>query len=121
MVESNVLCWIVVIFFFFQAEDGIRDTSVTGVQTCALPIVSNSLGAMPRGVADRLAEYVDQWAELGVRAWAGSDGWWQMPVSVGDEIAPLIGAGRGEIAMLPNVTIAQTAVISARQHSTGRE
>src|SRR5437762_10606714 len=26
------------ILFFFQAEDGIRDTSVTGVQTCALPI-----------------------------------------------------------------------------------
>src|SRR5256885_12584034 len=33
-------------FFFFQAEDGIRDYKVTGVQTCALPIcaVSNSLG-----------------------------------------------------------------------------
>src|SRR5205809_1486500 len=29
---------IVVIFFFFQAEDGIRDVAVTGVQTCALPI-----------------------------------------------------------------------------------
>src|SRR5882762_7143255 len=29
---------IVVFFFFFQAEDGIRDSSVTGVQTCALPI-----------------------------------------------------------------------------------
>src|SRR5437879_9443161 len=28
----------VCMFFFFQAEDGIRDTSVTGVQTCALPI-----------------------------------------------------------------------------------
>src|SRR5437762_6192160 len=28
-------------FFFFQAEDGIRDTSVTGVQTCALPIFSD--------------------------------------------------------------------------------
>src|SRR5436189_4430404 len=27
-----------ILFFFFQAEDGIRDTSVTGVQTCALPI-----------------------------------------------------------------------------------
>src|SRR5438128_6859670 len=26
------------IFFFFQAEDGIRDATVTGVQTCALPI-----------------------------------------------------------------------------------
>src|SRR5207237_6378895 len=32
------------IFFFFQAEDGIRDSSVTGVQTCALPI---SLGFVP--------------------------------------------------------------------------
>src|SRR5260370_42343824 len=28
-------------FFFFQAEDGIRDSSVTGVQTCALPIFNN--------------------------------------------------------------------------------
>src|SRR2546430_7370172 len=29
-------------FFFFQAEDGIRDLTVTGVQTCALPIFRNS-------------------------------------------------------------------------------
>src|SRR5437016_10915774 len=29
-------------FFFFQAEDGIRDWSVTGVQTCALPILNNT-------------------------------------------------------------------------------
>src|SRR5262249_57379997 len=29
----------VLVFFFFQAEDGIRDWSVTGVQTCALPIL----------------------------------------------------------------------------------
>jgi len=28
-----------VLFFFFQAEDGIRDKLVTGVQTCALPIL----------------------------------------------------------------------------------
>src|SRR5437763_11992452 len=31
-------------FFFFQAEDGIRDTSVTGVQTCALPIWQRPAG-----------------------------------------------------------------------------
>src|SRR3954449_13355539 len=31
------------VFFFFQAEDGIRDESVTGVQTCALPIRSSDL------------------------------------------------------------------------------
>src|SRR5207245_7312654 len=30
-------------FFFFQAEDGIRDATVTGVQTCALPILSGLL------------------------------------------------------------------------------
>ena len=82
-------------------------------------LVSNSLGAMPRAVPERLAEYVDQWAELGVRAWAR--GWWEMPVSVGDEIAPLIGAGRGEVAMLPNVTIAQTAVLSALDYGDGRD
>src|SRR5256884_4766763 len=29
---------LIVFFFFFQAEDGIRDVAVTGVQTCALPI-----------------------------------------------------------------------------------
>ena len=33
-----VFSWLCCFFFFFQAEDGIRDTSVTGVQTCALPI-----------------------------------------------------------------------------------
>src|SRR5690554_7688247 len=30
--------WLFYFFFFFQAEDGIRDADVTGVQTCALPI-----------------------------------------------------------------------------------
>src|SRR5699024_9321543 len=36
-----VLSWCVecILFFFFQAEDGIRDRNVTGVQTCALPIL----------------------------------------------------------------------------------
>jgi len=82
-------------------------------------LVSNSLGAMPRRVPDRLAEYVDDWAERGVRAWAA--GWWEMPVMVGNEIAPLIGAGSGEIAMLPNVTIAQTSVLSALDYTTPRD
>src|SRR5437762_11855737 len=35
---------IFIFFFFFQAEDGIRDTSVTGVQTCALPISRRAAG-----------------------------------------------------------------------------
>ena len=84
-------------------------------------LVSNSLGAMPRGVPDRLAEFVDQWAELGVRAWAGTDGWWQMPISIGNEIAPLIGASDGEVAMVPNVTLAQASVLSALEYGPPRD
>jgi kynureninase len=82
-------------------------------------LVSNSLGAMPRTVPERLAEYAQQWATLGVRAWA--QGWWEMPVSVGDEVAPLIGAGAGEVAMVPNVSIAQAQVLSALDYGGGRD
>jgi kynureninase len=82
-------------------------------------LVSNSLGAMPRAVPERLAEYVDAWAELGVRAWAR--GWWEMPVTVGDEIAPLLGAGKGEVAMFPNVTTAQAAVLSSLDYAPPRD
>src|SRR5205823_8234849 len=81
-------------------------------------LVSNSLGAMPGSVPERLAEYVDEWAELGVKAWA--NGWWDMPVTVGNEIAPLIGAASGEVAMVPNVTIAQTAVLTALDYAAPR-
>src|SRR5260221_1120587 len=37
------------LFFFFQAEDGIRDHCVTGVQTCALPIYGQAVGGLTRG------------------------------------------------------------------------
>src|SRR5690554_4201533 len=37
------ICCNIVFFFFFQAEDGIRDADVTGVQTCALPILLSTL------------------------------------------------------------------------------
>src|SRR5689334_23721204 len=39
---SFYLFFLFFFFFFFQAEDGIRDGTVTGVQTCALPILSIS-------------------------------------------------------------------------------
>src|SRR5258707_4923762 len=37
--------------FFFQAEDGIRDTGVTGVQTCALPICKRAVAASEKALA----------------------------------------------------------------------
>lgn len=82
-------------------------------------LVSNSLGAMPRTVPERLAEYTGKWAELGVKAWA--HGWWEMPITVGDAIAPLIGAAPGEVAMHPNVSLAQAAVLSALDYAAPRD
>ena len=74
---------------------------------------------MPRTVPGKLAEYARDWGELGVKAW--NRGWWELPVEVGNEIAPLINAGDGEIVMMPNVTIAQTAVISAMDFPRNRD
>src|SRR6266545_5413917 len=44
-----------IFIFFFQAEDGIRDKLVTGVQTCALPI-SHAIGANARSVCQEPPE-----------------------------------------------------------------
>jgi kynureninase len=73
-------------------------------------LISNSLGAMPRGVYDGMRAYADSWAERGVRAW--EEGWWQMAVGVGDKIAPLIGAKPGEISLHQNVTTTQAVIAS---------
>jgi kynureninase len=82
-------------------------------------LVSNSLGAMPRSVPARLAEYAEEWATQGVRAWAR--GWWEMPLALGDEIAPLIGAGPGTVAMAPTVTVAQAMILSSLKITPRRD
>jgi len=73
-------------------------------------LISHSLGAMPRATYDRLHEYADIWATRGVRAWA--EGWWDMPVTVGDEIARIIGADPGTVVMHQNVSVCQSLVLS---------
>src|SRR6266542_2847070 len=52
--QGRVGLWLGVYLFFFQAEDGIRDATVTGVQTCALPIFGRGLEQV-RGDLERLA------------------------------------------------------------------
>src|SRR4026208_971205 len=81
-------------------------------------LVSNSLGPMPRTVPDKLAEYARDWGGLGVKAWARGGGGrpgggGRMPIEVGNETAPLMNAEPGEVVMMPNVSIAQSAVASA--------
>src|SRR5438270_1364811 len=52
-------------FFFFQAEDGIRDLTVTGVQTCALPIsLRNHRRQWPRNTRYQAGRYPLTWAGL---------------------------------------------------------
>src|SRR5256885_10788855 len=46
--------------FFFQAEDGIRDYKVTGVQTCALPICAAIQACIARGVRHKAARRKEQ-------------------------------------------------------------
>ena len=73
-------------------------------------LISHSLGAMPRGTFDRLQSYAETWATRGVRAWA--EGWWDMPVSVGNEVARIIGAARDTVVMHQNVSICQSLILS---------
>src|SRR5438105_251079 len=73
-------------------------------------MISHSLGAMPRRTRDRLNEYADIWSTRGIRAW--EEGWWEMPVTVGNLIGSIIGAGPGEVTMHPNVSICQSIIHS---------
>jgi len=73
-------------------------------------LINNSLGAMPRGVYDSLRDYADTWAARGVRAWG--EGWWEMNVALGNQIAGIIGAPPNTISMHQNLSIAQGILLS---------
>jgi len=73
-------------------------------------LISHSLGAMPGRTRDRLNEYADIWSTRSIRAW--EEVWWEMPITVGNLIGKIIGAGEGEVTMHPNVSVAQSIVAS---------
>jgi kynureninase len=73
-------------------------------------LINHSLGAMPAAAEERLLEYARSWNTRGVRAW--EEGWWELPVTVGDQIARLIGAPPGSVSMHQNVTLAEAVVLS---------
>jgi kynureninase len=73
-------------------------------------LISNSLGAMPRGVYDAMQGYADTWATRGVRAW--EERWWMLAAQVGDQIGALMNAPPGSVAIHPNVTTCQAVVAS---------
>jgi kynureninase len=65
---------------------------------------------MPRRARACLAEYADTWATRGIRAW--EEGWWEMPLTVGNLVGRIIGASEGEVTMHQNVAVAQAIVHS---------
>ncbi len=73
-------------------------------------LISHSLGAMPRKVFASLNEYATMWATRGIRSWA--EGWWEMPLSVGDVLAPIIGAPPRSVVMHQNVSVCQSLILS---------
>jgi kynureninase len=76
-------------------------------------LINHSLGAMPATVEDRMREYAHTWAERGIRAWG--EGWWTMPLTVGDQIGRIIGAPPGTVCMHQNVSVAEAIVLSCFQ------
>ncbi|WP_330297684.1 kynureninase [Streptomyces sp. NBC_00503] len=84
----------------------------------------NSLGALPAGVAQRLAEVAtEQWGTRLIRSWTeGEANWWNAPERIGDRIAPLIGAAAGQVVVgdSTSVNLFKALVGAARLAAPGR-
>jgi kynureninase len=79
------------------------------LETCTY-LINHSLAAMPAAAEENLHEYARAWRERGIRAWA--EGWWEMPITVGDQLGRILGAPPGSIVMHQNVTVAEAIVLS---------
>ena len=73
-------------------------------------LINHSLGAMPAAAEERVLEYARMWRERGIRAWG--EGWWALPLTVGDQIGRIVGAPPGTVCMHQNVSIAEAVVLS---------
>jgi kynureninase len=81
-------------------------------------LISNSLGAMPRGVIESMRDYAETWATRGVRAW--DERWWTMALEVGNQIGELMNAHANSVSLLGNVTQCQAAVASCFEFNSRR-
>ena len=81
-------------------------------------LISNSLGAMPRGVFESLREYAEMWATRGVCSW--EEKWWMMGLEVGNQIGELMNAPAGSVSLHGNVTQCQAVIASCFEFNTRR-
>jgi kynureninase len=81
-------------------------------------LISNSLGAMPRGTQQALNEYAEVWATRGVRAW--EETWWMLAREVGGLVEALMNAEPDTVSLHQNVTQCQAVVASCFDFSGKR-
>src|SRR6266849_4222991 len=81
-------------------------------------LISNSLGAMPRGVFESLRNYAEIWSTRGVCSW--EEKWWMMGLEVGNQIGELMNAPAGSVSLHGNVTQCQAAIASCFEFNTKR-
>ena len=72
---------------------------------------ANSVGPMPRAVRQKAQVLLDDWVRLRRRGWSQRQ-WLEMPSLLGDAIAPMIGAGPGEVVMCDSTTLNQFKAVS---------
>ncbi|MEU7897212.1 aminotransferase class V-fold PLP-dependent enzyme [Nonomuraea sp. NPDC049152] len=76
-------------------------------------LVGNSLGALPRRTAERVRRAVEEeWGRELVGGW-NSAGWYAQPLTTGDRLAPLIGAGPGTVVVGNTTSIAVYQAVAA--------
>jgi kynureninase len=101
-----------------MSDDLLRFRSEFPILETSTYLISNSLGAMPRGVYEAMKGYADTWATRGVRAW--EERWWMLGAEVGNEIGGLMHAPANSVSVHQNVTTCQAVVASCFNFSGKR-
>src|SRR5207245_5781210 len=101
-----------VVDFFFQAEDGIRDATVTGVQTCALPILGSTkivaVPVAPWNVAAIFVEPTPAPVTSPVASTVATPGFWVAQLTV-----PVVGAPFQSVIAALSCTVPRIATVGA--------
>jgi kynureninase len=84
---------------FFELPDGL------------IHLDANSIGPMPKATRETAKGLLDDWVTLRRRGWAERQ-WLDMPSLLGDAIAPLIGAGKGQVVMCDSTTLNQFKAVA---------
>jgi kynureninase len=81
----------------------------------------NSLGPLPRATAERVARTVQQeWGQGLIKSW-NSAGWFAMPQQLGDKLAPLVGAGPGEVVVTDTASVNMYKALVAALHMAAED